>query len=111
MFEVAKRRGKVRATVDSRAVARFLIAAIEGCIGVGVFKVEHDPQNGPPAARGSRPIWRRSGRGMTDLRCTTRLFLFLISVMTSFMTNQPFDGNARLWDCTGACPTAAAVCI
>ena len=42
MFEAAKRRGKVRGTVDSRVVSRFLVAAIEGCIGV--YKVEHSPE-------------------------------------------------------------------
>ena len=42
MFEAARRNGKVRDDIDSRAVARFLIAAIEGCIGV--FKVEHAPE-------------------------------------------------------------------
>jgi len=34
--------GRVRDTIDSRAVSRFLVAAIEGCIGL--YKVEHSPE-------------------------------------------------------------------
>lgn len=42
LFEGGKAAGFIRADVNSDAVARFVIAALEGCIGV--FKVEHDPQ-------------------------------------------------------------------
>ncbi len=41
-FEKAKASGHIRDEVDSRAVARFMIAALEGCIGV--FKVDHAPE-------------------------------------------------------------------
>ena len=42
LFERGKRRGHIREDVDTRAVARFVIAALEGCIGV--FKVDHSPE-------------------------------------------------------------------
>lgn len=42
MFERAKAGGYVRNNIDSRAVARFMIAALEGCIGI--FKVEQSPE-------------------------------------------------------------------
>ena len=41
VFERGKASGHIGGDVDSRAVARFLIAALEGCIGV--FKVDHSP--------------------------------------------------------------------
>jgi len=39
LIERGKQGGYIRNEVDSRAAARFLVAAIEGCIGV--FKVDH----------------------------------------------------------------------
>jgi len=42
MFERGKAGGYIREDVDSRAVARFMIAALEGCIGV--YKVERSPE-------------------------------------------------------------------
>lgn len=39
LFEKAKVKDYVREDVDSRAVARFVVAVLEGCIGV--FKVDH----------------------------------------------------------------------
>jgi len=42
MFERAKAGGYIRRDIDSRAVARFMIAVLEGCIGV--FKVERSPE-------------------------------------------------------------------
>lgn len=42
MFEQGKQKGYIRNDVDSRAVSRFVIAALEGCIGV--FKVGKSPE-------------------------------------------------------------------
>lgn len=42
VFEQAKLNGYVRHDVDSHAVSRFLIAALEGCIGIS--KVKNTPQ-------------------------------------------------------------------
>jgi len=42
VFENGKASGHIRGDVDSRAVARFLISVLEGCIGV--FKVDHSPE-------------------------------------------------------------------
>ncbi len=43
VFDQGKARGQIREDIDSRAVARFLVAALEGCIGV--FKVDHSPEH------------------------------------------------------------------
>lgn len=42
MFEKGKAGGHIRGEVDSRSIARFVVAVIEGCIGV--FKVDHSPE-------------------------------------------------------------------
>lgn len=42
VFEQGKRGNYIRNDVDSRAVARFMVAALEGCIGI--FKVQHSPE-------------------------------------------------------------------
>jgi TetR/AcrR family transcriptional repressor of nem operon len=42
VFEQGKADGLVRPDYDSRAAARFLVAALEGC--VGLFKVERSPE-------------------------------------------------------------------
>ena len=39
LFERAKASGHIRAGIDSRAVSRFLVSALEGCIGL--YKVNH----------------------------------------------------------------------
>ena len=42
VFEQGKASGHIRDDIDSRAVARFVIAVLEGCIGI--FKVDHAPE-------------------------------------------------------------------
>lgn len=42
LFEKGKQGGYIRNEVDSHAVARFLVATLEGCIGA--FKVDHAPE-------------------------------------------------------------------
>lgn len=42
VFERGKAQGYINAELDSRAAARFVIAVLEGCIGV--FKVDHSPE-------------------------------------------------------------------
>lgn len=42
VFEQGKKDGYIRDDIDNRAVARFMVAALEGCIGV--FKVQHSPE-------------------------------------------------------------------
>lgn len=42
MFEQGKSGGYIRDDIDSQSVARFVISALEGCIGI--FKVDHAPE-------------------------------------------------------------------
>jgi AcrR family transcriptional regulator len=42
VFEQGKASGHIRGDIDSRAVARFVVAALEGCIGM--FKVDLSPE-------------------------------------------------------------------
>jgi len=42
VFKTAQANGQVRTDVKAEEIARFLVAALEGCIGV--FKAEQSPQ-------------------------------------------------------------------
>ncbi|VAW61514.1 hypothetical protein MNBD_GAMMA11-2543 [hydrothermal vent metagenome] len=59
LFEKGKENGYIRDDVDSRAVARFMVSVLEGCIGI--FKVEHSPEQWP-ACRSQIAIYLKTLR-------------------------------------------------
>ncbi len=80
--EQGKASGHIRGDIDSRAVARFVVAALEGCIGV--FKVAHSPEQWA-ACRSQISTYLEPLRPSGNRIPCKRNPLFLLRLKTAFV--------------------------